>query len=107
MDEKKKFVILDSNGKEVECEPLFTFESEEVNKNYVVFYEVGQDDEEGIEVMAASYVPTEDGIGELSAIETDEEWELVEEVLQQFDEECDCEEGGDECGEGCACHHHE
>lgn len=107
MENENRLTYVDENGNEILCEVLFTFESEEFNKNYVVFYEVGQDDEEGIEVMAASYVPTEDGIGELSAIETDEEWELVEEVLQQFDEECDCEECGDECGEGCACHHHE
>ena len=29
MDEKKKFTVLVENGKQVVCEPLFTFESEE------------------------------------------------------------------------------
>ena len=37
MDEKKKFVVLDENGKEVVCEPLFTFESDETKKQYVVY----------------------------------------------------------------------
>ena len=32
MDEKQKFVVLDEHGKEIECEPLFTFESEEKSK---------------------------------------------------------------------------
>ena len=37
MDEKQKFVVLDEHGKEIECEPLFTFESEETKKQYVVY----------------------------------------------------------------------
>ena len=107
-----QLTIIDSEGNEKLCQILFTLESEEFGKKYVVFYEVSElndvdNDEDEIPLMAASYVETEDGSGELSEIETDEEWELVEEVLQQFDEECDCEECGDECGEGCACHRHE
>ena len=37
MDEKKKFKVLNDKGVEVECEPLFTFESEETKKQYVVY----------------------------------------------------------------------
>ena len=28
MDEKQKFTVKDEKGREIECEPLFTFESE-------------------------------------------------------------------------------
>ena len=35
---------VDENGKEKECEVLFTFESEETNKNYMVYTDHTQDE---------------------------------------------------------------
>ena len=72
--------IKDENGKEVAMDILFTFESDDTNKKYVIFED--PNDELG-EVYAYSY----DEDGNLSAIETDEEWEMVEEVLGAFSEE--------------------
>ena len=85
---------------------------EEFNKNYVLFYPVGSEHEDGsVDVMAASYIENEDGTcGELHDIETDEEWALVEEMLESFAgddcdcEECECEEEDEHC---CCCHHGE
>ena len=37
MDEKMTFKVTDENGKEVEFEVLFTFESDETKKNYMVY----------------------------------------------------------------------
>ena len=34
---KNTFTVLNDEGKEVECEVLFTFESEETHKNYLVY----------------------------------------------------------------------
>ncbi len=110
MEKEKHLTFIDEDGNEVLCEILFTFESKEFNKNYVLFYPVGSDDDE-IEVMAAAYVPTEDGEGELLPIETDEEWQMIEEVLDQFSEEDFDEEAEDECeceeceDEDCECNH--
>ena len=53
---------------------------DDTNKKYVIFED--PNDELG-EVFAYSY----DDEGNLSAIETDEEWEMVEEVLGAFSEE--------------------
>lgn len=109
MEKENRLTFIDEDGNEVLCEILFTFESKEFNKNYVLFYPVGGDEDE-IEVMAASYIPTEDGEGELQAIETAEEWQMIEEVLDQFsededfdDEECDCEDEDDD--HDCDCGH--
>ena len=119
MKNENQLTFIDEQGNEVLCEILFTFNSEEFNKNYVLFYPVGSEDEDGnLDVMAASYVENEDGTcGELHDIETDEEWELIEDVLADFAEEdcdcedCDCEECDceecDEEEEHCCCHHHE
>ena len=68
-----QLTIIDSEGNEKLCQILFTLESEEFGKKYVVFYEVSElndvdNDEDEIPLMAASYVETEDGSGELSEI---------------------------------------
>ena len=36
MENDNKLTYIDENGNEVLCEVLFTFESEETNKNYMV-----------------------------------------------------------------------
>ena len=62
---------------------LFTFQ--ENGKNYVVF-----EFDETHEVSAAVYVPgaTADE-GELFDIQTDEEWDLVDKVYQQYEDALD------------------
>lgn len=104
MEKENKLTFIDEDGNEILCEILFTFESKEFGKNYVLFYPVSQADSDDIEVMAASYVPTENGEGELQPIETEEEWELIEDVLSQFEEN---EEHDHECGCGHKHHHHD
>ncbi len=71
MDERT-LILQDENGKEIKAQILFTHHSEEFNKDYVVFLP-----EDSEQYSAASYV--EEGLteGELSPIETDEEWELL------------------------------
>ena len=55
MDEKKKFKVLNDKGVEVECEPLFTFESEETKKQYVVYTDNSVDEEGNVRVFASIY----------------------------------------------------
>lgn len=116
---QNQLVFIDEKGEEVLCNILFTFDSDEFNKSYVLFYPVGDldDDDDQVEVAAASYVPEKDGsVGELFAIETDEEWALIEEVLASFDndEDCCCDDCCDDdcCDDDCCsddecdcCHH--
>lgn len=74
-------IVTDEQGNELECIIIMTFESEEFGKSYVV-YQL-KDDETG-EYFAASFDPEDDDEGQLLPIETDEEWDLVEEVLENF-----------------------
>ncbi len=74
-------IVTDENGKELECRIIMTFESEEFEKSYVVYQLI--DDESG-EYFAASFNPEDGDEGNLIPIETDEEWDLVEEVLESF-----------------------
>lgn len=86
MDEKQKFVVLDENGKEVECEPLFTFESEETKKNYVVYTDNSLDEEGNVRVFASIYNVTDKG-GELLPIKSDKEWKVIETILETIQNE--------------------
>lgn len=86
---EKQFTVIDENGNEQLCEILFTFESDEFEKSYVLYYPIGITDDDEIELHAASFIPNDDGeAGELRPVETDEEWDMIEEVLNTFlDEE--------------------
>lgn len=78
-------ILTDELGNELVARIILTFESEEFNKSYVVYQFV--DDEEEEEYHAASFDPEDGDEGQLGQIETDEEWDLVEEVLESFLEE--------------------
>lgn len=81
--------VTDELGNELEAIIIMTFESEEFEKSYVV-YQL-KDDESG-EYFAASFDPEDGDEGQLYPIETDEEWDLVEEVLESFLEDQEEEE---------------
>lgn len=81
MDSKTLYITTDT-GEEKEMEILFTFDSEEYGKSYVLF--IDPKDEEGT-VWAMSY----DEEGNLLNVEDDSEWEMIEEVLGAFQDEED------------------
>ncbi|MGM0835853.1 MAG: DUF1292 domain-containing protein [Bacillota bacterium] len=84
---EKQITVVDEDGNEQLCEVLFTFESEEFGKSYVLYYPIGaeNDDEDDIEIHASSFVPNEENEeGELQPVETDEEWDMIEEMLNTF-----------------------
>ncbi len=80
MIDSNKMIIKDENGQEKEMEILFTFESDELNAQYVVFTDPTSEDGE---VFASRY----NDEGELEPIETEAEWEMIEEVVGAFSDE--------------------
>lgn len=89
---ENNITIVDENGNEQLCEVLFTFDSDKFNKSYVLYYPISsEDDDEEIEIHASSFTPSEDNQdGELQPIETEEEWDMIEEMLNTYlDEEGD------------------
>lgn len=85
MLETNTLFVRDESGNEVEMEILFTFEDEATKKKYVVFED--PNDEDG-EVFASAY----DDEGNLLPVESDSEWQMIEEVLGAFAAEEDNEE---------------
>lgn len=86
MEEKMTFKVLNDEGKEVECEALFTFESDETKKNYIVYTDNSLDDEGNTKVYASIYNPDEDET-KLLPIETEKEWKIIETILEELQNE--------------------
>ncbi|MFN0602655.1 DUF1292 domain-containing protein [Facklamia hominis] len=84
-EEQEYITVVDEEGNESLYEILFTFDSEDFGKSYVLIYPAGTSEDEEVELQAYSYQEQEDGTsGDLQPITTDEEWDLVEEVLNTF-----------------------
>mgnify|MGYP002857752850 CR=1 FL=1 len=86
MEEKMTFTVMNDEGKEVECEVLFTFESDETKKNYIVYTDNTKDDEGNTKVYASIYNPDEDQT-KLMPIESDKEWKIIETILEELQNE--------------------
>ena len=83
---KNTFTLLDENGQEVVYDVLFTFESEETGKNYIVYTDNEKDETGNIQVYASIYYPN-DPKSKLEAIETEKEWKVIETILETLQEE--------------------
>ena len=91
-EETQEFMIIGKDGKEQQCRVVFTFDAED--KSYVLFSlldETGQEIPGDLSAMTFDY---EDNTGEmtnLQPVETDAEWEMINEVvltlLDEFEEE--------------------
>lgn len=77
--DEKQMTIKDEDGNEHLVEILFTYEHDERGKKYVFFYEKNSPED----IIAMEY----NDKGELFDIESDEEYEEVEEVFNAFVEE--------------------
>ncbi|MBQ3081816.1 MAG: DUF1292 domain-containing protein [Clostridia bacterium] len=101
MMEDISFTMVNEEGKEVKCDVLFTFDSDETGKSYVVYTDNTTDEDGYVKVFASIFTETDNEM-QLSPIETDEEWAMVQSILDEMPEDdCDCE---DCCHDHC---HHE
>lgn len=85
-DEHEHITLIDDQGNETLYEILLTIDGqEEFGRNYVLLYPAGVAEDEDVELQAYAYVENEDGTeGELEQIESDAEWDMIEEVFNTF-----------------------
>ena len=74
---EKKITVIDENGAEKDYLILFTYHSDDFDKDYVVFY-----DENYVEELFACRYFEEDN--RLENIDTDEEYDELEKVIEEF-----------------------
>ena len=79
INNEKKIIIEDGDGKEHVMEILFTYHNDEREKDYVFFY----DPEDPDNVIPMIYYKD----GRLEDIEDDEEYDEVEEVFNAYQED--------------------
>lgn len=82
-EEKLTFKITGEDGKDIECEALFTFEGKENGKNYIVYTDNTLDEDGNTKVYASIYDPEKEDQN-LQPIETEEEWNMIETILDEL-----------------------
>ena len=70
----------------IEFEILFTFESDETNKNYMVYTDNTTDEEGNTKVYASVFNPNAEPL-ELLPVETEREWKVIETIITSIEEE--------------------
>ena len=70
MEEKNTFTVIGEDGKKIVLNVLFTFDSDETKKSYVVYTDI-----------------TKDKTGNILPIETEKEWKVIETILDSLQEE--------------------
>ena len=83
----QKITLVDDQGNEELFEVLFTFTSDDYNKSYVLLYPAAVGEDEDVEVQVFSYDADEDGevtSSDLHEITDDDEWDMVQGVLNTF-----------------------
>lgn len=92
IEETQEFMIIGEDGKEQKCRVVFTFDAEE--KSYVLFSlmdEAGNEIPGDISAMTFEYDDNTGEMTNLMPVETEAEWEMINEVvltlLDEFEEE--------------------
>lgn len=80
------FKMITEDGKEVICNVLFTFDSEETGKSYIAYTDNTKEEDGSIKAYAAVYHPENPESG-FEPIETEKEWKVVETILSTIQEE--------------------
>ncbi len=86
MKEKNTIKLTNEKGEEVVCDILFTFDSEETKKSYIVYTDNTKDEQGKVRVYASIYNP-DDPKTKLEDIKTDKEWKVIDTILQTLQEE--------------------
>lgn len=89
LEAKERIIIPDENGEEHLFEVLATFDVDNTKKAYLAVIPVEQKDADEVEVYAFRYEINDQDENDLALfpIESDEEWNMVEEVLQTLTDE--------------------
>ncbi len=73
-------IILDENGEEKEFYKLFTFDSDETGKSYIVYTDNSTDEKGNVIIRANTYDPSGEDLS-LKPLTDDKEWKVIENIL--------------------------
>ena len=84
--DKNTFKLITNDGTEVTCNVLFTFDSDETKKSYIVYTDNSRDQEGNIQVFASIFDPNDENT-KLEPITTEKERKVIETILETLQEE--------------------
>ena len=84
--EQLSFSVLSEDGKVTEYELILAYHNEANGKDYMVYTDNSLDENGDINTFASIYIPNTNPV-ELIPIETDEEWDLIGELLESYCED--------------------
>lgn len=90
LDKSGKIIIKNDKGEEIECDVLFTFDNNDTNKSYIVYTDNTKDELGNIKVYANTY-NEDDEEGTLGNIETEEEWNIIEQIFSSINDKKEVE----------------
>lgn len=101
-NENGKLTITNDKGETLECDVLFTFDSDETNKSYIAYTDNTTDESGNIKVYANIYDPTGEDLS-LQPLTNEKEWKVIENILASVQEKMresqNTEETDDQNGE--------
>lgn len=80
-----KILIKNDEGKDILCDVLFTFDSDETKRSYIVYTDNSKDELGNVKVYANIFDSFSDS-GDLLPIETKEEWDTIEQIFNSINE---------------------
>ena len=83
--EKGKLKITNDKGETLECDVLFTFDSDETNKSYIAYTDNTTDENGNVKVYANIYDPTGADLS-LQPLTSEKEWKVIENILVSVQE---------------------
>lgn len=89
-DNEEIFTLVDEKGNEELYKEAMRFKSDQNGKWYICLYPLDEENAEEVDIEAFSFEPANDMDGvdsgdiQLMLIESDEEWAMVQEVLNTF-----------------------
>ncbi len=78
-----KFVVINPQGEHIDCEILFTFDSDDTGKSYVVYTDNTRDQNGELKVYASIYDPEGKDLS-LREIKPRAEWEMIDKLLEDY-----------------------
>ena len=87
VNDKSKSIItvVDDSGKKIKCDVLFSFDSDETNKSYIVYTDNTVDKNGSLKVYASIYNPKVK-VSSLTPITSKKEWMIIEKLLSSLEQ---------------------
>ena len=85
LDKSGKIIIRNDKNEEIECDVLFTFDNNDTNKSYIVYTDNTKDELGNVKVYANTFDDSDEE-GLLGNVETEEEWNVIEQIFSSIND---------------------